>query len=422
MFIDHAKIYVRSGKGGDGKVSFHTAKYVPNGGPDGGDGGKGGSVIFVADPNLTTLQDFRYKRKYIAQDGEVGGRRKKSGKDGDDLLVKVPVGTMIKNAETGAILADLTEDGEKVVIAKGGRGGRGNTAFANPVRQAPNFAKAGEAAEEYHLFIELKLLADVGLVGLPNVGKSTLLSVISQAKPRIADYHFTTIEPNLGICSVDEQHFAVADIPGLIEGASQGQGLGHAFLRHIERTRLLLHLVDVSGSEGRDPLTDFETIQQELADFDEDLARKPQIVVGSKIDLATDEQRQSFAEEIRQRGFDYFEICGPIHEGVKELMEFTAQKLASLPKVVLKQKVQLEEKTYTYDPHAFQVEVEDGIYRVLGRWVEKLVASTNFDDPESLQYFQRQMKNRGVFEALEQAGVQEGDEVEIYGLNFDYVP
>lgn len=422
MFIDHAKIYVRSGKGGDGKVSFHTAKYVPNGGPDGGDGGKGGSVIFVASTNLSTLQDFRYKRKYLAEDGMIGGRRNKTGKDGENLYVKVPVGTLIKNAETGQILADLTEDGEEVVIAKGGKGGRGNARFANAVRQAPNFARAGEAAEEFNLQIELKLLADVGLIGLPNVGKSTLLSVISQAQPRIADYHFTTLEPNLGICSVDDYHFAVADIPGLIEGASEGQGLGHDFLRHIERTRLLLHLVDVSGSEGRDPLVDFAVINEELAKFAVELSDRPQIVVASKIDLASEEQLTNFRKKIEEQGYDVFEICGPIHEGVKALMEFTAAKLQTLPKTQLKQKQETANRVYTYEPHRFTVHREGRWFDVQGKWAENLVQSTNFEDVESLQYFQRQLKQRGVIDALLEAGIQEGDTVHMYGLEFEYVP
>lgn len=423
MFIDHAKILVRSGKGGDGKVSFHTAKYVPNGGPDGGDGGRGGSILFVADDNLSTLQDFRYKRKYFAEDGEIGGRRNKTGRDGQDLHVKVPVGTLIKRADTGQILADLTESGETVVIAKGGRGGKGNARFANSVRQAPNFARAGEAAEELEVLIELKLLADVGLVGFPNVGKSTLLSVISSARPRIADYHFTTLQPNLGICEFADQTFAVADIPGLIEGASEGLGLGHDFLRHIERTRLLLHLVDVSGSEGRDPVEDFHKINLELKQFEETLASRPQLVVASKIDLAEPEQLQHFREEMAALGYPVYEICGPIQEGVDQLLKAVVEKLNTLPKTVLKQKQETAERVYTYEPFEFKVEQEEpGVYTVSGRWIENLVNSTNFEDVESLAYFQRQLKQRGVIEAMEKAGIQEGDTVAMDGLTFEYIP
>lgn len=422
MFIDHAKILIRSGKGGDGKVSFHTAKYVPNGGPDGGDGGKGGSVIFEADSNLSTLQDFRYKRKYIAEDGEMGGRRNKSGKDASDLIVRVPLGTLIKHAETGQILADLTEAGERAVLARGGRGGKGNARFANPVRQAPNFARAGEAAEELEVLVELKLLADVGLVGFPNVGKSTLLSVISSARPRIADYHFTTLQPNLGICEVDSQTFAVADIPGLIEGASEGLGLGHDFLRHIERTRLLLHLVDVSGSEGRNPIEDFQLINAELKQFSEALADRPQIVVATKIDLASEEQISAFTQEMEALGYSVYPICGPIHEGVEPLLKQVVERLSVLPQTILKQKQELDERTYTYVPFDFTVRKDEGGYVVEGKWIENLVASTNFEDVESLNYFQRQLKQRGVLDEMIRQGIREGDNVSMYGLEFDYIP
>lgn len=422
MFIDYAKIYVKSGKGGDGKVSFHTAKYVPNGGPDGGDGGKGGDVIFEATKSLTTLQDFRFKRKYLAEDGEVGGRRKKFGKDGQDLLVKVPVGTIIKNADTDQVLADLTEDGERIVIAKGGRGGKGNVHFANSVRQAPNFAKPGEAAEEYNLLIELKLLADVGLIGLPNVGKSTLLSVLTSARPKIADYHFTTIDPNLGICTVDDFHFAIADIPGLIEGASEGLGLGHHFLKHIERTKLLVHLVDVSGSEDRDPLEDFLLINQELAHFSEELKDRPQLVVASKMDLATEEQMRTFEEEMKKRGHEVHFICGPIHEGTLALKKKIAELVKTLPDTKLKTKLFVPSKLYKFEEDQYKVEeVEDG-YQITGKWVERLLASVNFEDSESLNYFQRQLKQKGVIDALVEAGVQEGDMVYLGDLGFEYVP
>ncbi|KFA57585.1 GTPase ObgE [Mageeibacillus indolicus] len=422
MFIDYAKIFLKSGKGGDGRVSFHTAKYVPNGGPDGGDGGDGGSVIFVADANLSTLQDFRYKRKYMAEDGEMGGRRNKTGKNGADLYVKVPVGTIIKDAQTGRLLADFTANGEEVVIAEGGKGGKGNVRFANPVRQAPNFARAGEAATEMEVIIELKLLADIGLIGMPNVGKSTLLSVVSEARPAIADYHFTTLEPNLGICTVGEKHFAIADIPGLIEGASDGLGLGHNFLRHIERTRLLLHLVDVSGSEGRDPLDDFKQINNELAKFDSDLAKRHQLVVASKIDLATEAQLKSFHTAIEGQGYEVFDICGPIHEGVNKLMQRAAALLDELPETVLRPQPELATKIYTYDAQLFNIKAVPGGFAVVGKWAENLVNSTNFEDVESLQYFQRLLKTKGVIDALVAAGIKEGDTVHIYDIEFEYVP
>lgn len=422
MFIDYAKIFLKSGKGGDGRVSFHTAKYVPNGGPDGGDGGDGGSVIFVADANLSTLQDFRYKRKYMAEDGEMGGRRNKTGKNGADLYVKVPVGTIIKDAQTGRLLADFTVNGEEVVIAEGGKGGKGNVRFANPVRQAPNFARAGEAATEMEVIIELKLLADIGLIGMPNVGKSTLLSVVSEARPAIADYHFTTLEPNLGICTVGEKHFAIADIPGLIEGASDGLGLGHNFLRHIERTRLLLHLVDVSGSEGRDPLDDFKQINNELAKFDSDLAKRHQLVVASKIDLATEAQLKSFHTAIEGQGYEVFDICGPIHEGVNKLMQRAAALLDELPETVLRPQPELATKVYTYDAQLFNIKAVPGGFAVVGKWAENLVNSTNFEDVESLQYFQRLLKTKGVIDALVAAGIKEGDTVHIYDIEFEYVP
>lgn len=424
MFIDYAKIFVKSGKGGDGKVSFHTAKYVPNGGPDGGDGGDGGSVIFKAVKNLTTLQNFRYKRKYIAQDGEIGGRRKKFGKKGEDLIVEVPIGTIIKNAETMDILADLTEEGEEIIVAKGGKGGLGNIHFANSVRQAPNFAKAGEEAEEFNLLIELKLLADVGLIGLPNVGKSSLLSVITSARPKIADYHFTTVEPNIGICVVDDNyHFAIADIPGLIEGASIGLGLGHDFLKHIERTKLLVHLVDVSGSEGRDPIEDFELINKELAEFSPDLANRPQIVVASKIDLADEKQIKNFEEYIKTKKLELYNICAPIHEGTEKLVLKILELLKKLPDTKLKTSIVNDRKIYKFEEDSFEIKRNDDTsFTVSGLWIKRLMANINFEDIESLNYFQRQLKSKGVFETLEKEGCIEGDLVYIDDFSFEYIP
>lgn len=422
MFIDQAKIYICAGKGGNGHVSFHTAKYLPNGGPDGGDGGRGGDVFFVANENMTSLQDYRYKRKYKAEDGQPGGRRKMSGKSGEHLTLQVPVGTQLWDAETGRLLADLSEPGVPVRIAAGGGGGRGNARFANSVRQAPNFARAGRVGEEFHLRIELKLLADVGLLGMPNVGKSTLLSVVSAAKPKIADYHFTTLTPNLGICSVGEQSFVMADIPGLIPGAGEGAGLGLDFLRHVERTRLLVHLVDVSGSEGRDPLEDFEAINAELRLHSEELAARPQIVVASKIDLATPEQLAAFHAAMKEKGYAVYDICAPIHEGTDRLLKAIAEKLQALPPTVLNVPTVAEHKVYEAPTCLFTVRRDEDGYHVEGEWADHLVESTNFDDAESLHYFQRVLRRRGVIQALEEAGIEEGDAVIMENLEFEFIP
>lgn len=421
MFIDEARISVRAGKGGDGMVSFHTAKYVPNGGPDGGDGGRGGSVVFLADPGRNTLQDFRFKRRFAAEDGEKGGRRKMYGAAGKNLEIAVPVGTVIKDAESGQVLADFTEAGQTAVIAHGGRGGKGNIHFANSIRQAPNFARAGEPGEAYDLVIELKLLADVGLIGYPNVGKSTLLSVISAARPKIADYPFTTIEPNLGVVAVDDYSFVVADIPGLIEGASEGLGLGHDFLRHIERTRLLIHVVDASGSEGRDPIDDFDQINRELAEFNSLLASRPQIVALNKIDDTTPEALGRLTAILLERGYQVYPICAPIREGVDALMHKTAEMVRSLPQTVLTEPV-TEETIYRFEEeHLFDIECDGDVFVVTGSWIANLVGSTNFEDAESLQYFQRLLRKKGVIAALEKAGVHEGDLVRLHDAEFEFL-
>jgi len=421
MFIDSAKIHVKAGNGGNGMVSFHTARYVPNGGPDGGDGGRGGSIIFYADEGMSTLQDFRYKRKYVAQDGDKGGRRNMAGRKGEDLRIRVPVGTLIKDTESGRILADLVENSQEAVIARGGRGGAGNIHYANSIRQAPNFAKAGEPGEEYDLQIELKLLADVGLIGFPNVGKSTILSVVSAARPKIADYPFTTLEPQLGVVSVDDYSFVLADIPGLIEGAHEGLGLGLDFLRHIERTRLLIHVLDASGQTGRDPLEDFERINAELAAFDIRLAGRPQVVALNMTDLAEPEALASLQTALEARGYKVFQICAPINEGVPELIRHVAGVVRELPKTVLADAVQ-ESVRYQYQEEAlFQIVKTEGVYRVTGAWIENLVNSTNFDDTESLQYFQRLIRKKGVIDALEKAGVQEGDLVALHDLEFEFI-
>ena len=421
MFIDTVKIIVKAGDGGNGMVSFHTEKYVPNGGPDGGDGGRGGSVILLADDSLTTLQDFRYKRKYLADNGEKGGRRKQNGRGGEDMYIRVPAGTLVRDMETDEILADLTENGQEVIIAKGGRGGKGNIHFANSVRQAPRFARAGESGRQLQLKLELKLLADVGLIGFPNVGKSTLLSVVSAARPKIADYPFTTLQPNLGVVAVDDYSFVLADIPGLIEGAHEGQGLGLQFLRHIERTRLLIHMLDASGHEGRDPINDFEQINHELAAYNQDLAKRPQIVALNKIDLAEPDQLQRLMQYFAEKELPVYTICAPIQEGTETLIKAVAEQARKLPKPLLFTP-KTETVHYHYKEEAlFEVSETDRVFTVTGEWVRNLVESTNFDDNESVQYFQRLIRRKGIIDALEEAGVQEGDQVVMYDLAFDYI-
>lgn len=422
MFVDIAKVFVKAGDGGNGAVSFHREKYVAAGGPDGGDGGRGGNVVFVADTNLSTLADFRYKRKYVAPNGGQGMGGRRNGKKGDDLVVRVPQGTLIKDAETGRVIADISGK-EPVVIAKGGKGGWGNPHFATPTRQVPRFAKPGLPGEEFEVTLELKLLADVGLVGFPNVGKSTLLSVVSEAKPEIANYHFTTITPKLGVVySVPGTSFVMADIPGLIEGAWEGNGLGHRFLRHVERCRMLIHVVDVAGSEGRDPKEDFNIINSELKNFNENLSSLPMIVAGNKCDLATDEQVAEFEAFVKAEGYEFYPIMAPINEGVDDLLNKTAEMLSKLPPVTI----------YEAEP-APVVEVEDisdrsvkiinndGVYFVEGKWLLRVLQSVNFDDYESLNYFQNVLVTSGVIDALKDAGIEEGDTVSIYDVEFDFV-
>jgi GTPase len=421
MFIDSALIYVKAGDGGDGKVSFHTAKYIPNGGPDGGDGGRGGSIIFTADGGLGTLQDFRYRQKYLAQDGCPGGSSNKFGKSGADLVIRIPAGTLVKDAETGMTLADLTEPGQQIVIARGGRGGKGNVHFANSVRQAPNFARAGEPGEEFNLQIELKLLADAALIGYPNVGKSTLLARASAARPKIADYPFTTLEPMLGVVSVDDFSFVLADIPGLIEGAHTGQGLGLSFLRHIERTRLLIHVLDASGHAGRDPMSDFVMVNRELAAYDIRIMERPQIVALNMIDLAQPAAVADIKEKLEKQGRTVFPICAPTGQGVRALMDHAAAVIRLLPPVILFEK-SVETVLYQFkSEELFRVEKDDSIWRVRGEWIENLARSTNFDDTESLQYFQRLIRKKGLNEALKKAGVQEGDTVALLGMEFEFI-
>ena len=422
MFIDVAKIKIASGKGGDGKVSFHREKYVASGGPDGGDGGRGGSVVFQVDDNLSTLLDFRYKKKYVAPDGENGMAKRMKGKDGADLVIRVPRGTIIRDQKTGQVIKDLS-DSEPFVAAKGGNGGWGNTHFATPTRQTPRFAKPGLPGVTMEITLELKLLADVGLVGFPNVGKSTLLSMVSAARPKIANYHFTTLIPNLGVVRVgEEQSFVMADIPGIIEGASEGAGLGHDFLRHIDRCRLLLHLVDAAGSEGRDPVEDVKTINAELAGYSEFLAARPQVIVANKTDLLGDdrepiERLHAYADEM---GFAFLELSAATNQGVRELVMKTWEMLQELPPVFVYEPefVPVEEIVTERD---ITIEKVEDYYVVGGAWVEKIMSSVNVDDYESRMYMDRMLKNAGVYDRLEQMGVQEGDFVVIGELEFEYV-
>lgn len=422
MFVDKAKIKIKAGNGGDGAVAFHREKFVASGGPDGGDGGKGGDVVFKVDDNLSTLADFKYKRKYKAENGLNGQGGRRNGKKGEDLVIYVPRGTVIRECESGAVLSDMSGD-EPFIAAKGGRGGWGNPHFATPTRQTPRFAKSGAPGEEWEVTLELKLLADVGLLGFPNVGKSSFISVVSQAKPIIADYHFTTITPVLGVVSLGEgASFVIADIPGLIEGASDGIGLGHEFLRHVERCRMLIHIVDVSGNEGRDPIEDFEKINFELEKFDSELAERPQIVVGNKIDLADDEQLERFRAYIKEKGLEYHEMCAPISEGTKEVINAAAKMLATLPPIKKYESEEIPMETLLKKSNTgFEITVEDDVYIVEAEWLIKILCKTDLDDYESLQYFQRVLQSSGIIDALREKGIQEGDTVSIYDFEFDFV-
>jgi len=422
MFIDKATISVKAGKGGDGAVAFHREKYVPAGGPDGGDGGRGGNVVVVADDNMSTLMDFRYKRKYVADSGVNGMGSRMKGKDGQDIVIKVPRGTLIRDKETGGVIKDMS-DMQPFVLAKGGRGGWGNNHFATPTRQAPRYAKPGMNGVAREVVLELKLLADVGLVGFPNVGKSTLLSVVSKANPKIANYHFTTLFPNLGVVYVaDGVSFVMADIPGIIEGASEGAGLGHDFLRHIDRCRLLIHLVDVSGSEGRDPIEDFEAINTELREYSPELAERPQIVVANKCDLLPEgsELLNDFRDYVTELGYDYYEISAATHTGTHELMNAAAEKLKELPPIKVFEADYVAPEPVIDTAEELTIEQYDDVWFVEGPWLEKLVATVNFTDYESRMYFDRILREAGIFERMEAMGVKTGDVVSIYNLEFSY--
>ncbi len=420
MFVDVAKIRIKAGDGGAGAVSFHREKYVAAGGPDGGDGGKGGDVIFQVDTNISTLVDFKYKRRYFAPNGEPGRGSNCSGKNAQDLIIYVPKGTVIKHAESGRVMADLSGP-EPVVVARGGKGGWGNQHFATPTRQIPRFAKPGLPGEEFEITLELKLLADVGLVGFPNVGKSTLISVVSEAKPKIANYHFTTLTPVLGVVKIAEgKSFVMADIPGLIEGASDGVGLGHEFLRHVDRCRLIVHVVDVSGIEGRDPKEDFEAINRELYNFSEELSERPQIVAANKCDMASPEQIETFRRFVEEKGLEFFPISAATRQGVDALIGAVAAKLDTLPPI---KEYEVEHVPFTevLDRQRFEIRVEEGIYVVEADWLKPVLGMVDVDDYESLQYFQRVLRNSGVIDKLEEMGIQEGDTVSILGFDFDYV-
>ena len=423
MFVDKVRVTVVGGRGGDGAVAFHREKYVASGGPDGGDGGHGGSVILRVNDNLSTLLDFRYKRKYAAQAGANGAGRKMSGKRGEPLIVEVPRGTVVRDAESGRIIVDMST-GEDFVIAKGGRGGWGNAHYATPTRQVPRFAKAGLKGQERDVILELKLLADVGLVGFPNVGKSTLLSVTSNARPKIANYHFTTLFPNLGVIYVDEGvSFVMADIPGIIEGAAEGAGLGHDFLRHIDRCRLLVHVVDVSGSEGRDPVEDFNAICDELASYSVDLSNRPMIVAANKCDLLPPDSDNlaRLRAVVEAAGCELYEISAATTQGTRNLMRVVAERLRELPPVTVYEPDYEEPGAEAVNPEDFVIEHEGSTWLITGEWLSRLVENINFDDYESRNYFDTQLRKCGLFARLEEMGIQDGDTVDIYDLEFEYM-
>ena len=424
MFIDKARIFVKSGNGGNGAVSFRREKYVPAGGPDGGDGGNGASVIFEVDLGLRTLMDFKYQRKYVAEHGEDGSKKRKAGRNGEDLILKVPAGTIIRDEATGLVIADLKEEGDRAVVAKGGRGGKGNQHFANAVRQAPAFARSGSDGVEKWVILELKMIADVGLLGFPNVGKSTFLSVVTKAKPKIANYHFTTLTPNLGVVQTKfGESFVLADIPGLIEGAAEGIGLGHDFLRHVERTKVLIHIVDITGHEGRNALEDFDKINEELSLYNERLSHRPQVVVANKMDILEDESvYDEFKTELEGRGYKVFKMSAATRDGVDDVIAYVSQLLNEVEDVelVTEDEMYKPELDTSNEDEGLTVEIEDGIYVVKGKSLRRIMYSVNFEDMESIQYFQKAMESEGVFDKLREMGIEDGDTVKIYEIEFEF--
>lgn len=419
MFVDIAKIKIKSGNGGDGAVSFHRDIYTAYGGPDGGNGGRGGSIIFQADSNLSTLSNFRYKKKFFASNGQNGASGKKSGKSAEDLIIKVPYGTLVRDSENGKIIADISSK-EPFVILKGGRGGAGNMNFAGPVKQSPRFSKPGEKGLELEVTLELKLLADVGLVGYPNVGKSTIISILSEAKPQIANYHFTTLSPILGVVKYDsENSFVMADIPGLIEGAWKGVGLGHKFLRHVERCRLLLHVVDISGSEGRNPCQDFDIINNELEKFSSELSKRPMLVVANKCDIATEDEIQNFRNYISKKGYQLIEISAAQNKGLKNMLNIVVQKLSTLPPAELfKPEESCDDLGQKEDK--LVIRKVDSAYEAEALWLDKLIESVNFEDYDSMHYFQDYILKSGLIDALKKAGAMPGDTIRIKDIEFDF--
>ncbi|MDD3403599.1 MAG: GTPase ObgE [Hespellia sp.] len=425
MFADRAKIYIRSGKGGDGHVSFRRELYVPNGGPDGGDGGRGGDLIFEVDEGLNTLQDYRHKRKFVATDGEPGGKKRCHGADGNDRVLKVPEGTIIKESTTGKIIADMSGENRRQIILKGGRGGQGNMHYATATMQVPKYAQPGQPAKELEVQLELKVIADVGLIGFPNVGKSTFLSRVTNANPKIANYHFTTLNPNLGVVDLNgADGFVIADIPGLIEGASEGVGLGHEFLRHIERTRMMIHVVDAAGSEGRDPIDDIYKINKELEAYNEDIAKRPQVIAANKTDLIYSEDEdpvEKIRKEFEPQGIKVFAISGVTGEGVSELLYYVSEQLKKLDtKPITFEQEFFPDDELIYEDLPYTIEIEDGVYVVEGPKIEKMLGYTNLDSEKGFAFFQRFLKDSGIIKALDEKGIQEGDTVKMYGWQFDY--
>lgn len=429
MFADRAVIIIKSGNGGNGHVSFRREKYVPDGGPDGGDGGKGGDVIFEVDEGLNTLIDFRHKRKFSAQNGEEGGKRRCHGKNGSDIVLRVPKGTVIKEAKSGKVIADMSGDNLREILIKGGRGGKGNMNFATPTMQAPKYAQPGQQGYELEVILELKVIADVGLIGFPNVGKSTFLSRVSNAQPKIANYHFTTISPNLGVVDMEGcSGFVIADIPGLIEGASEGAGLGHRFLRHIERTRMMIHLVDAASTEGRDPIDDIYKINDELVKYEADLAKRPQVIAANKIDaIYLEEGAEDPVERIRKefepKGIRVFPISAATGKGIKELLYYVQGELDKLPKepAVFEREYDPQEELIKEElPYTVEYDKKERAYVVSGPKIDKMLGYTNLDSEKGFAFFQRFLKDSGILRDLEEAGIKEGDTVSIYGILFDY--